>query len=448
MLESIKKLLNKNKVQFDMFNNTDNDNCKSKYNSLMYFLMGYIEDLKNNRYSKKDSRHYQNILKHNKETILMYLNMVEAVLNNQNIDEPKLNSEDLSYINVVRGNFNISTLDGKKIVVTIEADLNKLNELLETIIIRDQNNSIQLLISDAIEKVKKDNYKDISEDAMTIILLNLLMCYNKESIFDQYMASQSSFIDASSFKINSTPNWVCNESSLKKPFFNRYKLIFKSNEDKLAYENDWNTPTKGNDDYEFIFKVLLLGNSNVGKSSLFLRFVDDIWNDTFVPTIGVDFKIKTFDIDEKRIKMQIWDTAGQERFKNIIASYYRGAHGILLIYDVTDKDSFKNLSNWLIEIEKNSSKNVLKVLIGNKTDLEEKRVISYNQAKEFADSYGLKYIETSAKKNLNVNEAFATLGRELMVASEDKRIVKQKQNKKISVAKMEDLNIQKRRGCC
>ena len=209
-----------------------------------------------------------------------------------------------------------------------------------------------------------------------------------------------------------------------------------------------NTPTKGNDDYEFIFKVLLLGNSNVGKSSLFLRFVDDIWNDTFVPTIGVDFKIKTFDIDEKRIKMQIWDTAGQERFKNIIASYYRGAHGILLIYDVTDKDSFKNLSNWLIEIEKNSSKNVLKVLIGNKTDLEEKRVISYNQAKEFADSYGLKYIETSAKKNLNVNEAFATLGRELMLASEDKRKNKKKQNKKISVAKMEDLNVQKRRGCC
>ena len=209
-----------------------------------------------------------------------------------------------------------------------------------------------------------------------------------------------------------------------------------------------NSTTKGNEDYEFIFKVLLLGNSNVGKSSLFLRFVDDIWNDTFVPTIGVDFKIKTFDIDEKKIKMQIWDTAGQERFKNIIASYYRGAHGILLIYDVTDKDSLKNLSNWLIEIEKNASKNVLKILIGNKTDLDDKRVITYNQGKEFADTYGLKFIETSAKKNLNVNEAFATLGRELMLASEDKRIVKQKQNKKISVAKMEDLNVQKRRGCC
>ena len=193
----------------------------------------------------------------------------------------------------------------------------------------------------------------------------------------------------------------------------------------------YSTNQGGDQDYEFIFKVLLLGNSNVGKSSLFLRFVDDIWNDTFVPTIGVDFKIKTFEIDSKKIKMQIWDTAGQERFKNIISSYYRGAHGILLLYDVTDKDSFRNLSNWLIEIEKNASKNILRVLIGNKCDLEDKIVISYNQGKEFADTYGLKFIETSAKKNLNVSEAFETLGRELMNSGTDKKIANQKQNKNI-----------------
>ena len=210
----------------------------------------------------------------------------------------------------------------------------------------------------------------------------------------------------------------------------------------------YSSTTKGEDNYEFIFKVLLLGNSNVGKSSLFLRFVDDIWNDTFVPTIGVDFKIKTFEIDEKKIKMQIWDTAGQERFKNIIASYYRGAHGILLIYDVTDKDSFRNLANWLIEIEKNANKNVLKVVIGNKTDLENRRVITYNQGKEFADTYGLKFLETSAKKNLNVNEAFETLGRELMAAAGDKKIVKQKPNKKISVGQAQNLNTEKKNCNC
>ena len=133
--------------------------------------------------------------------------------------------------------------------------------------------------------------------------------------------------------------------------------------------------------YELLFKILLAGNTSVGKSSIFLRFVDNIWNDVFVPTIGVDFKIKTLNIDNKNVKIQIWDTAGEERFRTIISSYYRGAHGILLIFDLTEIESFNNLNNWLAEIEKNANKNVVKVLIGNKCDLEDKRVISLKKQK-------------------------------------------------------------------
>ena len=209
-----------------------------------------------------------------------------------------------------------------------------------------------------------------------------------------------------------------------------------------------NSTTKDSEDYEFIFKVLLLGNSNVGKSSLFLRFVDDIWNDTFVPTIGVDFKIKTFDIDEKKIKMQIWDTAGQERFKNIIASYYRGAHGILLLYDVTDKDSFKNLSNWLIEIEKNASKNVLKVLIGNKSDLEDKRKVTYQEGKDFATSNGMQFIETSAKTDSKVKDAFELLTQEIIKANITKDKGMEKKDKTVHLASGGAEISTKSKKCC
>ena len=159
------------------------------------------------------------------------------------------------------------------------------------------------------------------------------------------------------------------------------------------------------EEYDFIFKVLLLGNSDVGKSSMLLRFVDSVWNDAFTPTIGVDFKVKTLDINNKRVKMQIWDTAGQERFRTVVSTYFRGAHGILLLYDVTNKDSFKNLENWLIEIEKNSNQKVLKILIGNKCDLTEDREITTEEGQTFANRNGMEFMETSAKMNTNVSEA-------------------------------------------
>ena len=206
--------------------------------------------------------------------------------------------------------------------------------------------------------------------------------------------------------------------------------------------------SKTDQTYDMLFKVLLAGNTSVGKSSLFLRFVDKIWNDAFVPTIGVDFKIKTLNINNKNIKLQIWDTAGQERFRTIISSYYRGAHGILLIFDVTETESFESLKNWLIEIEKNTNKNVIKLLIGNKCDLDEKRVISFDKGKDFAEQYNMKYIETSAKTDLNVTEAFGLIGKELMDASADNEITVKPKN--ITISKTNDIstNEQKKSGCC
>ena len=121
-----------------------------------------------------------------------------------------------------------------------------------------------------------------------------------------------------------------------------------------------------NPDYDYLFKILLIGNSGVGKSSLLLRFADDTFTDNFMPTIGVDFKIRTLEVDGRTIKLQIWDTAGQERFKTITSSYYKGAHGIIVVYDITDKESFKNIDTWMNEVEKHASDNVSRILVGNK----------------------------------------------------------------------------------
>lgn len=166
-------------------------------------------------------------------------------------------------------------------------------------------------------------------------------------------------------------------------------------------------------DYDYLFKLLLIGNSAIGKSSLLLRFSDNIFNESFLPTIGVDFKIRTFDLSSKTVKLQIWDTAGQERFKTITSSYYKGAHGIILVYDITDRQSFKDVENWLSEVEKFANENVVKLLVGNKCDLESQRQVTFAQGKEFADSLGVKFIETSAKNAINVDKAFFTLAEEI-----------------------------------
>lgn len=164
-----------------------------------------------------------------------------------------------------------------------------------------------------------------------------------------------------------------------------------------------------NAEYDYLFKFLLIGDSGVGKSCLLLRFADDTFTESFISTIGVDFKIRTVELDGKSIKLQIWDTAGQERFRTITSSYYRGAQGIIVVYDITNKDSFENVKIWLKEIQKFASDNVQVLLLGNKTDETMKRVVSYEEGKEFADSQNIAFLETSAKKSINVEKAFMTM---------------------------------------
>jgi len=162
-----------------------------------------------------------------------------------------------------------------------------------------------------------------------------------------------------------------------------------------------------------VLKLLMFGDSGVGKSCLLLRFADDTYTDSYISTIGVDFKIRTVDLDTKTIKLQIWDTAGQERFRTITSSYYRGAHGIIIVYDITDKESFDNVRQWLFEIDRYASENVCKLLVGNKSDLTNKRAVEYEQAKSFADELNIPFLETSAKNAANVEQAFLTMAAQI-----------------------------------
>ncbi|KAL6011248.1 Ras-related protein RABE1c [Asimina triloba] len=210
-------------------------------------------------------------------------------------------------------------------------------------------------------------------------------------------------------------------------------------------------PARARADYDYLIKLLLIGDSEsggVGKSCLLLRFSDGSFTTSFITTIGIDFKIRTIELDGKRIKLQIWDTAGQERFRTITtgdcllslveigsilfervfcillfqdecgmwvtSTYYRGAMGILLVYDVTDESSFNNIRNWIRNIEQHASDNVNKILVGNKADMDEsKRAVPTAKGQALADEYGIKFFETSAKTNLNVEQVFYSIARDI-----------------------------------
>ncbi|XP_029447060.1 ras-related protein Rab-10-like isoform X1 [Rhinatrema bivittatum] len=154
-------------------------------------------------------------------------------------------------------------------------------------------------------------------------------------------------------------------------------------------------------------KLVMAGDSWVGKTSILRRYTGDS-DPSLISTIGIDFRIKTVTIDETMLKLQIWDTAGQERFHTLSVSYFRGAHGFVLVYDITNSDSFKNVEYWMKDIQKKGD-DVEIILLGNKCDKEDVRVISKEKGEKLAWEYGIPFFETSAKNNINIDQAFSVL---------------------------------------
>ncbi|KAL2800577.1 ras family-domain-containing protein [Aspergillus keveii] len=163
------------------------------------------------------------------------------------------------------------------------------------------------------------------------------------------------------------------------------------------------------DEYDFLFKLVLIGDSGVGKSNLLSRFTETKFKPDSKTTIGVEFATRTIQVDSVTIKAQIWDTAGQERYRAITNAYYRGGVGALLVYDISKRQTYENVGQWLRELRDSSSSNIATMLVGNKIDLGQLRAVSTEEAKRFASENSLSFIETSALESSNVDVAFHAL---------------------------------------
>lgn len=165
--------------------------------------------------------------------------------------------------------------------------------------------------------------------------------------------------------------------------------------------------------YSYLFKYIIIGDTGVGKSCLLLQFTDKRFQPVHDLTIGVEFGARMISCADTQVKLQIWDTAGQESFRSITRSYYRGAAGALLVYDVTRRDTFQHLGRWLEEAKQHAQPSMVILLIGNKNDLEHRRAVSTDEGKAFADANGLLFLETSAKTAYNVEQAFLNTAEEI-----------------------------------
>ncbi|KAK9514238.1 hypothetical protein VZT92_027718 [Zoarces viviparus] len=167
--------------------------------------------------------------------------------------------------------------------------------------------------------------------------------------------------------------------------------------------------TNREDDYDYLFKVVLIGDSGVGKSNLLSRFTRNEFNLESKSTIGVEFATRSIQVEGKTVKAQIWDTAGQERYRAITSAYYRGAVGALLVYDIAKHLTYENAERWLKELQDHADSNIVIMLVGNKSDLRHLRAVPTDEAKALAEKHGLSFLETSALDSSNVELAFQTI---------------------------------------
>ncbi|KAF8118625.1 hypothetical protein N665_0004s0105 [Sinapis alba] len=210
---------------------------------------------------------------------------------------------------------------------------------------------------------------------------------------------------------------------------------------------------KADDEYDYLFKVVLIGDSGVGKSNLLSRFTKNEFSLESKSTIGVEFATRSLNVDDKVIKAQIWDTAGQERYRAITSAYYRGAVGALLVYDVTRHSTFENVETWLKELRNHTDPNIVVMLVGNKSDLRHLVAVQTEDAKSFAEKESLCFMETSALESTNVEDAFAEVLTQIhsIVSKKAMEAASESANApsrgdKIEIGK--DVSAVKKAGCC
>jgi small GTP-binding protein len=195
---------------------------------------------------------------------------------------------------------------------------------------------------------------------------------------------------------------------------------------------------------ENVFKVLLLGDSTVGKTCFLMKYTDKTFQEIHMSTIGLDYRLKSMKLKNgKTVKLQIWDTAGQDRFRSITKNYYKSANGIIVIYDVTSLQTYENVKIWIEQIREEAPQNVVIYLAGNKIDLEEERKVKTEEGKKLAEEYGFPFLETSAKNDININETFENLVEDI-----DKIYSKNGNNNGVGIKKNKIYKGDNKKGCC